>query len=138
MSEKLDEEQTYFEFSAALRVFGDDLDLEAVSTSLGLKPTHTHKKGDPGISPTRPYQQDMWMYTVPIERTRPMGDHILGLWDALRPHMKYLRQLKAAYRVDIWCGYRSNSDTAGFEVSHDCLGLFSELEVPFGVSVIIA
>jgi hypothetical protein len=23
--------------------------------------------------------------------------------------------------VDVFCGYRSNSDNAGFEVSHDCL-----------------
>ena len=63
---------------------------------------------------------------------------IMALWDRLRPHMTYLKALKAKHKVDIFCGYRSNSGMAGFEVSHRCLGLFIELEVPFGVSVIIA
>ena len=38
---------------------------------------------------------------------------------------------------DVFCGYRSNCDHAGFEVSHQCLELFRSLEVPFGVSVIV-
>jgi len=44
--------------------------------------------------------------------------------------VEYLKALKQR-------GYRSNSDTAVFEVSHKCLRLFTALEVPFGVSVII-
>jgi len=46
--------------------------------------------------------------------------------------------LKRRFKVDVFCGYRSNCDTAGFQVSHNCLELFTALEVPFGVSVIIA
>jgi hypothetical protein len=41
------------------------------------------------------------------------------------------------FKVDVFCGYRSNCDHAGFEVSHKCLELFVALEVPFGLSVIV-
>ena len=79
----------------------------------------------------------MWSYTAPVHRARPLEEHIRALWETLRPHAAYVRSLKTHYEVDVVCGYRSNSDNAGFEVSHDCLMLFTELEVPFEVSVII-
>ena len=68
--------------------------------------------------------------------TRPLEEHIMALWKAIRRHMPYLRILKRQHKVDVFCGYRSNSHTAGFEVDHRCLGLFTALRVPFGVSVI--
>jgi hypothetical protein len=80
----------------------------------------------------------MWSYQPPVDRARPLHEHIMALWDAIRPHIPYLRSLKSKFHVDIFCGYRSNSCTAGFDVDHRCLGLFTELEVPFGVSVIIS
>lgn len=55
----------------------------------------------------------------------------------VRPHVTFLKDLKRRYHVDVFCGYRSNSGTAGFEVDHICLDLFVQLEIPFGVSVII-
>lgn len=61
----------------------------------------------------------------------------MALWNAVRPQIAYLRDLKKQYQVDIFCGYRSNSGTAGFEVEYHCLGLFEELEIPLGISVII-
>jgi hypothetical protein len=39
-------------------------------------------------------------------------------------------------KVDVFCGYRSNSQIAGFAVEHHALKLFLALEVPFGVSII--
>lgn len=80
----------------------------------------------------------MWLYTAPVARERPLEEHIMALWDTVRPHIPYLRDLKRKCHVDVCCGYHSNSGTAGFQVRQRCLGLFSELEVPFGVSVIIS
>ena len=80
----------------------------------------------------------MWSYKSALDKARPPHEHIMALWDTVRPHIPYLRDLKQKFQVDVFCGYRSNSDTAGFEVDHHCLGLFAELEVPFGVPVIVA
>ena len=63
--------------------------------------------------------------------------HIEALWQIVRPEIDYLKALKQRFKVDVFCGYRSNCDHAGFEVSHKSLELFTELEVPFGVSAIV-
>jgi hypothetical protein len=131
-------EEPYFCFSATLRIFGEIGDLDAISRTLGLQPKHTHRKGE-RKSPSRPdtWKEDAWLYEPPVDENRSLEEHIMALWDRLRPNMDFLKSLKASHKVDIFCGYRSNSCTAGFEVSHECLGLFIELEVPFGVSVLI-
>jgi hypothetical protein len=49
-----------------------------------------------------------------------------------------IKGLKRLYNVDVFCGYRSNSDTAGLEVPYTSLRLFTELEVPFALSIIVA
>ncbi len=59
------------------------------------------------------------------------------LWQVVRPQIEYIKSLKQRFKVDVFCGYRSNCDTAGFQVSHTCLELFTAMEVPFGVSVIV-
>ena len=134
-----DGEEPYFCFCATLRIFGDIGDLEAIGRKLDLQPTRMYRKGER----KRPWRADVWprdgwMYQPPVDESRPLEEHIMALWDRLRPHIDFLKALKERCQVDIFCGYRSNSGTAGFEVSHRCLGLFIELEVSFGVSVIIA
>jgi len=126
-----DEPEYFFHFKATLRISGDGLDVDEISRRLGLMPTHTHQKGDRR-------KHDMWSYTAPVAEEQRLEEHIIALWDAVRPHIPYLRDLKRKFQVDVFCSYRSNSATAGFQVSHRCLGLFSELEVPFGVSVVIS
>ena len=132
-------EEPYFRFRASLRIFGIIDDLDEISRGLGLIPTKTHRRGDPKF-PHRPdtWKEDAWFYEPPINRKRPLEEHILALWDRLRPHMEFLKTLKKTHRLDVFCGYRSDCGTAGFEVGHKCLGLFIELEIPFGVSIIIA
>jgi hypothetical protein len=131
-------EPVYFCFSATLRIAGNDLDIDKITRKMGILPTHSHRKGERRSRGAPPWQHDMWSYTPPIDEAQPLHEHIMALWNAVRPHMSYLRNLKQKYHVDIFCGYRSNSDTAGFDVDYQCLGLFAELEVPFGISVIIA
>jgi hypothetical protein len=136
-----DDEPVYFCFSATLRIFGDGLDIDAISKHLGLTPTHAHQKGELRGPRHRspPWTQDMWSYTPAVNEASPLHEHIMALWDAIRPHIRYLRELKEqGFTVDVFCGYRSNSGTAGFEIDHRCLGLFMELQVPLGVSVIVA
>jgi hypothetical protein len=133
-----EQEPVFFNFSATLRIYGDGLDFDEISRTLGVTPTRSHRKGERPSSDVRPWPHDVWHYKAPVDREQPLGEHIMALWDTVRPHIPYLRELKQKFTVDIFCGYQSNSSTAGFLVDHRCLGLFSELEVPFGVSVIIS
>lgn len=40
--------------------------------------------------------------------------------------------------MDFFLGYRSSSDSAGVEVPAKSLEMFIDLQVPFGLSIIIA
>jgi hypothetical protein len=131
-------EEYYFCFSATLRVHGDRVPFDAISERLGVEPTHLHRKGEkvgPGLLR---WKDDAWHFQPSLPETEPLEQHIDALWDVVCPHVEYLKALKERLRVDVFCSYRPNCDTAGFEIPHSCLRLFLALEVPFGVSVIIA
>lgn len=132
------DEESYFAHSATLRISGDSLDYDDIGHSLRLSPTHSHRRGErPG--PRSPeYSQDMWVYSPSVPEDHPLAEHIDALWVHIKHAKEYLRSLKKIAAVDVFLGYRSNIDTAGIEVPYTCLEMFVELEIPFGVSIIIA
>jgi len=132
------DEANYFCFSATLRIHGDDIPFEEISQRLGVQPTVVHRKGDRRGPRSPAYRDDAWHFQPSLPETEPLEQHIEALWQIMRSQLDYLKALKQRFKVDVFCGYRSNCDYAGFEVSHRCLELFTALEVPFGVSVIVA
>jgi len=132
------DEEIYFAYSAALRIFGDIGDLDAISRQLGVTPSSSYRRGDRIRPSAPPRTQDMWSYKVPLPESEPLHRHIDALWDILRPHKKYLLALKERHKVDVFLGYRSNCDHAGVEVPPESLAMFTELRIPFGLSIIIA
>jgi hypothetical protein len=132
------DEPNYFCFSATLRIHGDGVPFEEISQRLGVQPTHLHRKGERRGPRSPVYRDDAWLFQPSLLETEPLERHLEALWRVVRPHVEYLKALKQRFKVDVFCGYRSNCDHAGFEVSHRCLELFTALEVPFGVSVIVA
>ena len=132
------DEPPYFAHSATLRIFGEISDLDEITRALGLTPTDTHRRGDKKGPRSPGYPHDMWRYCAPVHEEEPLGAHIDALWERVRPHTSYLLDLKKRLTVDVFLGYRSNCDHAGIEVPHTSLEMFVSLQVPFGVSVIIA
>ena len=132
------DEPNYFSFSATLRVHGDAVPFEELERALGVAPTNTHRRGERRGPKSPVYRDDAWHYQPPVPEAEPLARHIDALREVVRPAVGYLRGLKARCKVDVFCGYHSNCDTAGFEVPHTCLELFAAMEVPFGVSVVIA
>src|SRR5215510_13484357 len=88
------QEETYFSYSATLRISGDIPDLERISSRLGLKPTHSHLKGERRGTRSVPYRHDVWSYSPAIEESEPLDSHISALWSVLKPHKRYLLRLK--------------------------------------------
>ncbi|MFL6439445.1 MAG: DUF4279 domain-containing protein [Terriglobales bacterium] len=131
------DEDTHFAYSATVRIFGDITDLDQISTRLGLQPTDSHRKGERRDPRSAGYGHDMWSYSPPIDKHELLHKHIDALWLVLKPHKRYLVELKKFLTVDVFLGYRSNSDTAGVEVPHTSLEMFSELQIPFGLSIIV-
>lgn len=132
------DEANYFCFTAALRIHGDGVPFEEISERLAVEPTHLHRKGELHGSCSSARRDDAWHFEPNLIETDPLERHIEALWEVVRPQLEYLKSLKQRFKVDVFCGYRSNCDHAGFELSHKCLELFTALEVPFGISVIVA
>jgi hypothetical protein len=85
-----------------------------------------------------PYKLDMWMYNAPVNKTGPLHIHIDTLWNTFRNRKEYLLHLKQDLTVDVFLGYQSNCDHAGVEVPFQSLEMFRELQIPFGLSIIVA
>jgi hypothetical protein len=133
------EGEIYFAYSATLRIFGDILDLNEITERLGVAPSDTHRKGDRGWGPDLPpYKHDMWSYNAPVKKTEPLHVHVDALWNTFRERKEYLLQLKQGLTVDVFLGYRSNCDHAGVEVPYRSLEMFWELQIPFGLSIVVA
>jgi hypothetical protein len=132
------DEPIYFAYSATLRIHGDGLPFESIGRQLGVEPTSVRRKGERRGPRSPPYRDDAWHFSAGLPEEAPLEQHIEALWKVLKPHVQYLKFLKQHYKVDVFCGYRTNCDLAGIEVPHTCLELFTALEVPFGISIIIA
>jgi len=131
------DEKTYFAYSATLRIFGDGVNFNEITARLGLQPTTVHRKGEKPDPRHAGYRHDMWSYTPSLDKARTLAEHIDALWKDLKPHKGYLIGLKKSLEVDVFLGYRSNCDNAGIEVRYKSLEIYTELEIPFGVSIII-
>jgi hypothetical protein len=96
-----------------------------------------HRKGEKKGPKSPTFKSDMWSFKVGVHENEPLHKHIDTLWSLLKPNKEYLLSLKENLNIDIFLGYRSNHDHAGVEVPYKSLDMFRELEVPFGLSIII-
>lgn len=133
----MNEETYHFAYSATLRIFGNLSNFGEISSALRLQPTYTHRKGDHDRGGSS-FPHDMWSFTPPLDKSERLGKHIDALWELIKPHKHYLLELKKSATVDVFLSYRSDCETAGVEVPHTSLGMFLELEIPLGISVVVA
>jgi hypothetical protein len=92
--------------SVCLRVFGDDLDPDAVSAMLGAAPTSACRKGDihRGKRYDRVEKQGKWPLDLDHVRGVPLDDLINRLLDRLTGDLAVWRELTGRYKVDLFCG----------------------------------
>lgn len=128
----------YFAYSATLRIFATDLDLDFVTATLGFEPTSTFRVGQNRTPVSTPSKHNAWHLASGLPEEEPLAAHIDALWQRLRPIQKQVFELKTRATIDVFLGYRSNCDHAGFEIPAASLEMFTSLDIPFEVSVIIA
>jgi hypothetical protein len=118
---------------AALIITGEGLDFDEISRKLGLVPTSLSRKGERYGHAKTLCDFNMWYFVVAVDGLRPLDEHIVALWDLVRPHFEFLRELKQKFHVEVSLDVKSS--IPNIEIDHRCLGLFTELEIPFKVSV---
>ena len=130
----------HFAYSASLRIGGDDIPFEEIENTLNLQATHKHRKGElqGNKRGTATCKEDKWILSSPLPDNEKLEKHLNWLWANLGSHKEYLISLKEKYRVDIFAGYRSNCDHAGVEIPIESMRIYYELNIPFGLSIIVA
>jgi hypothetical protein len=131
--QEADEPEICDQFAASLGISGDGLDLDEISRRLGLTPTIARPKGGHKVT-----WNDQWVYQAPVAKERPLDEHIMALWDAIRPQIPYLRDIKKKHQIEIVCSYIGCYFRGNFKIDHRCLGLFEELDIPFRIAVSIS
>ncbi|WP_371874514.1 DUF4279 domain-containing protein [Undibacterium terreum] len=104
----------FFEFDASIRIGGAGKYHDEISASTGLTPTRAYLAGDKvSTHSERVRKEDMWIFSSPLDRSRPLDDHVGWLLDTVTPHIEYLD------------GVINNATWADL-----CLGCFSDIPYP--------
>ncbi|MEO6278673.1 DUF4279 domain-containing protein [Roseateles sp.] len=113
--------------TAAIRVFGDDLNPDEITKLLGCEPTKSHRRGDL-ISPNRGNQRrnGMWCLTVPDAEPENYEEQVNQLLAGLTPDLSVWHQLGQRFEVDLFCGFFMDNRNQGFVLSIRTLAALTE------------
>lgn len=135
-----EDEPLRFAYSATFRIMGENIPFDEIENTLKLSASHKHRKGElqNGRSEIWRFKEDAWMIESPLPDEEKLEKHLDWLWETLSPHKAYILKLKDKFRIDIFAGYRSNCDHAGVEIPIESMQIYYELQLPFGLSIIVA
>lgn len=125
------------EFRVSLRIYGADLDPEAITRLMGLRPTHSHRRGDarPSGLPT-PYSQGVWHLQSDIGSQASLEEHLEWVISRLAEREAVLREISLlGLEVDLFVGVLADDSNVGFSVSPKPLAEFARLGVALDFDV---
>jgi hypothetical protein len=115
---------------AYFRVAAEHLPLEEISQMLGLEPTESWKKGDPGkYNPSRP--DSGWCFHSPLPRSETnLLLHIEALLPILEARADAVRALAERYETQLVCvGKYDGSASPGLFLSRETVALIASLRL---------
>jgi len=123
---------------ASLGIYGEPLEFDRITESLGLAPTRSGRKGEVRVSPRTklarpPRRCSFWLFTSPLSDHEPLQTHLLWIIDQLEPKRVALGQLAKEYEVRFICGYSSESGQGGCTFDSELLVRLSS----FGVALVL-
>jgi len=129
----------HFHFSACLRVMDAPELHDAIESRTGLKATESHKKGDLANRKTgRRWKNDIWTIESRSRQNSNLSSLLRSLWHRIEPHHRYFAELaKKGTKIDVFCGYSSDYNGAGFSIDPDALKIVTALKVKLEVSCIL-
>ena len=135
-----EEDDTYFAFSASLRIFGDIPNLEEITSLLGVEPTYRHQKGYRRSPRSQPMPHDMWIFEVPVEEALVASGAVVAIAGVARlPAHRADAVVAAAAGAVAQAGLvlATGAALVGDRAGAAAVGRLRALEAPLNVSVII-
>ncbi len=122
---------------AALRIFGQHLDLERITKGLAVEPEHTHRKGDRSAPTSQAYATDTWQIKAKVPKDKELKHHLAWIARKLSSKTFFIRQLSKKHRVDLYCSYHSNLDQGMFEIPPEVLTWCGKAGISLRVSILV-
>ena len=118
-------------FRASLGIWGEELRPDEITSQLDLKPTRIHIRGEKKSSRVPLVWKDSyWSLDCPIDSENDPSDHLRWLLDMLEPKAAMVKEISARFRVEIWCGFSSESGQGGFKMDAITLQRIANLGIP--------
>jgi hypothetical protein len=140
----MQQDNTNEAFDAAFRIISDRLNPDQISSLLGIKPDHSHKKGEANnkrsnsgkiiVGPK--HKTGLWSFYSSLPETSSLEEHLTSLLDRLDSVGDKIKQLSTeGYRVDIFCGYFFNHGVqSGFDISSKTLERMGKIGINLAIS----
>jgi len=127
-------DETPPEVGVALRIFGNDLDPDAVTKALQLSPDHLHRVGDRpnGDAKYAAYKHAMWLLNSKLSREESLEAHLTHLLSLLEPKQAQIALFAKIATVDFSCDLHFVS---GFSLSPQLVNRLAHLCVGLSVTV---
>ena len=124
-------------FKITLRVFGDDLDPDRISSQLGCLPTSSERKGVPVPSArgARIPKRGRWFLSIESKNCNEdddVEDGVRILLASLPSDKDLWDFLTKTYKVDIFCGLFLGAENQGFGISPDLSKLLADRNLEIG------
>ena len=109
------------ETKLTLAIYGDEaLDVDAITTRLGVEPTETQCKGDRRKPRYRPYQKSAWFLRMSAEAPSGLSELLQELLQSVPPPESAVwRELRTTYDVQLRIGIFMDAWNRGFHVDSD-------------------
>jgi hypothetical protein len=123
-----------------LRVYGDELDPDSISATLGCAPTSAEKKGT--SIPTkggsaRIARRGRWLLSITSEECGEwdVDEVVIALLKKLPSDVTIWRQITTTYRVDLFCALFMEAGNRGFGLSAETCKVLADRNLEIGFDI---
>lgn len=136
-------EYEFMEVEVSFRIFGEDLDPDAVTNVLGIRPDSAVRKGEERdlkvgsrVIHLRPARQGMWSISSKLPPDNPLEEHLQGLLALLEPKAEVIRGLaESGCSVDFFCGLFLRDYNDGVTLPPELLSGIAALGAELGLDI---
>jgi hypothetical protein len=131
-------DESKYLFRVSLRIMDVPNKHEEITATLGIQPSICHKTGDINTKTNKSWTNNIWAIDSPLSEDTDFNNHLHWIANLIESHEAFLHNLKKeGARMDLYCGYKTDSIHSGFVVKAESLMPFTRLGISFGVTVMI-
>lgn len=123
---------------AALRIVGDDLSPDEVSTLLGVSPTRSFARGDElrhRRVPTRVAKFGLWTLEAPETQPADIDTQVNKLLQPLTQEFEVWHGLAERFGVDLFCGWFMRYGNEGLSIAPGTLKALADRHVVLDLDI---